>query len=73
MSNIQFDKPLPSNEDAEQIILGSIILDNDLGEDAFNLLVPADFYNPINRRLFQAMLELHSDCPTLLLRNRCLW
>jgi replicative DNA helicase len=58
-SHEQFlEKALPSNEDAEKVILGSIQLYNECGEYAFRSLVPLDFYNPFHRHVFQAMLDL---------------
>lgn len=53
------EKSLPSNEDAERIILGAIILDNESGEPAFANLSPSDFYNPIHRYLFESMVQLY--------------
>lgn len=52
------DKALPSSEDAEQIVIGSILLDNASGEEVFKALVPSDFYHPIYRRVFGSMIEL---------------
>lgn len=52
------EKPLPSNEEGERVILGSILLDNALIAQAAEKLQPDDFYSPRNRRIFSAMISL---------------
>src|SRR6478672_6593124 len=52
------EKPLPSSEDAERVILGAILLDNALITQAVEHLKPEDFYSPLNRRVFNAMIGL---------------
>ncbi|HMQ02855.1 MAG TPA: replicative DNA helicase [Pyrinomonadaceae bacterium] len=52
------ERPLPSNEDSERAILGAILLDNALITQAVSALKPADFYSPLNRRIFAAMISL---------------
>lgn len=52
------DKPLPSSEDSERAILGAILLDALLLTGVSVQLVPEDFYNPLHRRIYAAMLSL---------------
>ncbi len=52
------EKPLPSSEESERVILGSILLDNSLIAQAVEHLKPEDFYSPLNRRVFAAMIAL---------------
>jgi len=52
------ERPLPSNEDAERVLLGAILLDNLLANGIFAELQPEDFYSPIHRRVAGAMLTL---------------
>ena len=52
------EKPLPSSEDAERVILGAILLDNSVIAQAVEHLKPEDFYSPFNRRVFAAMIAL---------------
>ncbi|MFN2501369.1 MAG: DnaB-like helicase N-terminal domain-containing protein, partial [Pyrinomonadaceae bacterium] len=52
------EKPLPSSEESERVILGSILLDNALIAQAVEHLKPEDFYSPLNRRVFLAMIAL---------------
>ncbi len=52
------EKPLPSSEDSERVILGAVLLDNAVISQAVEHLQPEDFYSPLNRRVFAAMIAL---------------
>jgi len=52
------EKPLPSSEESERVILGAILLDNALIAQALEYLRAEDFYSPLNRRVFAAMIAL---------------
>jgi replicative DNA helicase len=52
------EKPLPSSHESERAILGSILIDNTLVAEAAEVLRPEDFYSPMNRRVYAAMLAL---------------
>jgi len=52
------ERPLPSSPDSERVILGAILLDNELITQAVELISPEDFYSPNNRRVFKAMIAL---------------
>ncbi|MEZ5307599.1 MAG: replicative DNA helicase [Pyrinomonadaceae bacterium] len=52
------ERPLPSNEEGERVILGAILLDNALISEAVETLRPKDFYSPRNRLVFKAMMSL---------------
>ena len=52
------ERPLPSSEDSERVILGAILLDNALNAQAIELLKSDDFYSPLHRRVFKAMITL---------------
>ncbi len=52
------ERPLPSSPDSERAILGAIILDNGLINQAIELLKPEDFYVSSHRRVFNAMITL---------------
>lgn len=55
------ERPLPSSDDSERVILGAILLDNSLISQAIEHLRPEDFYSPFNRKVFEAMITLF-DC-----------
>jgi len=52
------ERPLPSSEDSERVILGAILLDNALITQAIEHLKPEDFYSPLNRRVYNSMISL---------------
>ncbi len=52
------EKPLPSSPDSERVILGAILLDNELITQAIEQVSPEDFYSPNNRRVYKAMIAL---------------
>ncbi len=52
------EKPLPSSEESERVILGAVLLDHQVIAQAVEHLKPEDFYSPFNRRVFAAMIAL---------------
>lgn len=52
------ERPLPSSDDSERAILGAVLLDNALVAQAVEHLKPEDFYSPLHRRIFTAMISL---------------
>ena len=48
----------PQNLDAEQSVLGAILLDNASLSKAFELITEEDFYRGAHRLIYQAMVEL---------------
>ncbi|MDX2043296.1 MAG: replicative DNA helicase [Acidobacteriota bacterium] len=55
------EKSLPSNVDAERMILGVILLDNVTINQAAEHLKPEDFFLPSHRRIFEKMLKLYEE------------
>lgn len=49
----------PQNIEAEQIVLGSILIDKNAIIRVADKLGSKDFYNPAHEKIFEAMLELH--------------
>ncbi len=52
---------LPSSNEAERIILGSVLLDNDILQQAAEVLIPTDFYTSMHRQVYEVMLLLHAE------------
>lgn len=48
----------PQNLEAEQSVLGAILLDNGAMPKAMELLVEEDFYRTAHRKVYRAMLDL---------------
>ena len=57
-ADISLEKGLPHNLDAERCVLGAIILDNSLIDQAVEIIRPEDFYLTNHRLLFDQMLAL---------------
>lgn len=53
------EKSLPSSAESERAILGGILLDNNLIVQALSLVAPDDFYSPLHRRIFEAMVKIY--------------
>ncbi|HZE86641.1 MAG TPA: replicative DNA helicase [Methylomirabilota bacterium] len=54
-------KVLPHNDEAEQSVLGAILIDKDAIIGVSENLLPADFYNDINGIIYGAMLTLYEE------------
>ncbi|MHB1041963.1 MAG: replicative DNA helicase [Eubacteriales bacterium] len=55
------DRVPPQNIDAEQSVLGSIMLDSDAIHKAVKLVRPEDFYRESHRVIYEAMLSLNES------------
>ena len=65
-------KPVPMNIDAEQAVLGAILLDNTALFEALEYLEGEDFYRPSHRLIFEAMYRLitgQKQCDLLTLKD----
>lgn len=59
------DGGLPQNIEAEQAVLGSMLIDARAIDRVASFLRPADFYLPVNGEIYRAMLALYElDRPT---------
>ncbi|HUI44956.1 MAG TPA: replicative DNA helicase [Nitrospirota bacterium] len=60
--SVQTDVPLqklpPQNIEAEQMVLGAVLIENDSLNNVMSLLSPEDFYKDIHRRIFAVMIEM---------------
>jgi len=57
----QIDKLPPQNIEAEQAVLGSLMLDKNAIIKVADILSPGDFYKSIHNVLFDCMLELYTN------------
>ena len=55
---VSLQKLPPQNIEAEQMVLGAILIENSAMENVSDILVPDDFYKDAHRRIFSAMLEM---------------
>lgn len=51
----------PHNEDAEQSVLGSLLIDKDAISVVSTMLYPSHFYNDNNGKIYEAMLVLYEE------------
>jgi len=60
MPDVDLSQPKlpPQNLEAEQSVLGAILLDNAAMAKAMELLIEDDFYRTSHRKIYRAMLEL---------------
>ncbi len=56
-----FDRLPPQNIEAEQGVLGSLMLDPELCDEVALVLRPVDFYSPHHQTLFAHLLAMHND------------
>ena len=57
--SLALEKGLPSNVDAERLVLGSILLDDTVFIDVAGQLKSEDFSLDKHRRIYRRMNELH--------------
>lgn len=55
------DNGLPCNIEAERCILAGIILDNDQAGSAVEVLTSDDFYSPLHRAIYGAVIDLYTQ------------
>src|SRR4030043_849032 len=55
---VHLDRLPPQNLEAEQSILGAVLIDNDALPKALEILDPEDFYKQSHRKIFNVMIEL---------------
>ena len=59
-SNFSTEPQIPANVSAEQAVLGSILIDNDVLGKVAAILKPSDFFRERYGWVFQSMLDLHT-------------
>ena len=51
-------KELPNNIEAEQSVLGSILLSNEIFDDVNTIVSSGNFYDPMHQKIFAAIEQL---------------
>lgn len=54
-------RSLPQNIEAEQAVLGAILIDTSAMNQVMEILIPEDFYKEAHRKIYDAMIELDRD------------
>ncbi|NUM60443.1 MAG: replicative DNA helicase, partial [Bdellovibrionaceae bacterium] len=50
----------PQNLEAEQSILGGLMLEREAFDQVSDILAVDDFYSPANQKIYQAIIDLHA-------------
>ncbi|MBI2487317.1 MAG: replicative DNA helicase [Deltaproteobacteria bacterium] len=56
-----FLRPLPQNEEAEQAVLGAILIEGNVISQVLEILTPSDFYKEAHKKIFDSMIELDRE------------
>ena len=51
---------LPSNLEAEQALLGSVLVNNDIIDEISNIITDRDFYDPLHGKIYNLIENLHN-------------
>lgn len=54
----EVERPLPHNQEAEQAILGAVLLDNNALAAAVKVVCSGDFFSSTNQEIFRCMLQM---------------
>ena len=56
-------KELPNNIEAEQAVIGSILVSNDIFDEISTIISSINFYDPMHQKIFEAIESLITkDC-----------
>ncbi len=61
MDRMYEQNQMPHNNEAEQSVLGSIIIDPELINTTQEVLLPESFYRGAHQHIFRAMMHLNED------------
>ena len=60
LTNNNSEKKQPSNLEAEQALLGSILVNNDIIDEIANMINPATFYDPAHTKIYEVIEILNN-------------
>ncbi len=60
LSENSLDKKQPSNLEAEQALLGSILVNNDIIDEIANIINPTTFYDPAHTKIYEVIETLNN-------------
>ena len=58
--NSTTEKKLPSNIEAEQSLIGSILVNNDIIDEISNIVNSSKFFDPIHRKIYEVIENLNN-------------
>ena len=54
------EKKLPSNIEAEQALIGSILVNNDIIDEIASIINNKEFYDPLHSKIYEFVEKLHN-------------
>jgi Replicative DNA helicase len=58
VSNLNQEKKLPSNVEAEQALLGSVLVNNDIIDEVSNITNHNECYDPLHSKIYSSIENL---------------
>ena len=60
LSSENLDTKQPSNLEAEQALIGSILVNNDIIDEVANIINPTSFYDPAHNKIYEVIQTLNN-------------
>ena len=60
IKSISKEIKLPSNIEAEQTLIGSVLVNNDIIDEIANIINEKEFYDPLHSKIYQQIEKLHN-------------
>ena len=60
INNFNQEKKLPSNIEAEQALLGSVLVNNDIIDEVSTIVNNKEFYDPLHSKIYSIIESLHN-------------
>ena len=60
INNFNSERKLPSNLEAEQALLGSVLVNNDIIDEVANIINHKEFYDPLHSKIYESIENLHN-------------
>ena len=54
------EKKLPSNIEAEQALIGSVLVNNDIIDEVASIINDKEFYDPLHSKIYGFIEKLHN-------------
>ena len=60
INNFEQKNKLPSNIEAEQALIGSVLVNNDIIDEISNIVNHKNFYDPLHSKIYNLIENLHN-------------
>ena len=60
VNNFNQEKKLPSNIEAEQALIGSVLVNNDIIDEVSNIINYKEFHDPLHSKIYSLIEGLHN-------------